>query len=337
MACWDDRAEECLEVRLKRNARSLFWRKIQIQNSGWQKISIPFYQFARKNGPLWKDIRGFALYARDEGTFFIDQIQVSAQKTTDIGKIEPDDLLCQRAFLEEKNVHLFKNDYFRIVTNTDIDGKKLLERCADLYHKFKTRLSLSTELEIPLTLVIFQQRERYIEFCGDTSQRIYGLNLSPTTTDGRTIFDYCVSCYSEQFREDRPVYFHELTHQLVSKYLGFDVDQYWIQEGLATLFQLEMMKEDPQIRQAASKMTLLKNRVSLQHLDVKYLPETKEYFQMMTLIEFLMKGEYASEWTLFLKSFSTGASLEEAIKEVLNIEVKQFEIKWLEFCRSEYS
>lgn len=327
-----------LEIHLKTSAQKVFWRKIELEpNTYWQEIQVPLYRFARKNGPYWKNIQALVFYAHHEGEFQLAKLQLLPASAGHCGLIEPSEMLVARTtFGTPDAAKTFHSKHFRLITDAPLEGEKILQHFEELLTSFQKTFSLSEAPELPLTFVIFQEKENYLQFCSKTVQDVYGLKLSPTLSDGRTFFDYCASSYSEHLKENRPVYIHEMTHQLISKYLGFDVDQYWIQEGIASLFQRDFFKEPTSLNTAIQKMVSQKAWKPLQKLDARYLPPTSEYLQMLTLVEFLLKGEFSAKWPMLRTCFQEGQSLKTAVEKVLALDLLQFEQKWLSFCLAYY-
>jgi hypothetical protein len=319
------------EVQAQLESGARFWRKIAVVGAGWHSIVVPLYQFRRTGAPRWTRVDRFAVSARQAGKCRIDAIELVAAAEGEDPLVEPDAELIRRAFPGIAAPRLYRNARFRVACGFEIDGERLVRRLDELEVRFRRRLGLAEEAGPPATLVIFREAEDYRKFAESTARDVYAASLGPVTADGYTFLDYSISSWSDAHKEDRPVYVHEVCHQLISRRLRIEEEQKWVQEGFAAWMQMEMLSEEERAQAAGGirRLAARSNRVPLGALDARFVPKTPQYLQFVSLVAFLAA---APEWPKALAAIQRGASLREVVEGPLETDLQTFERRWLAFC-----
>ncbi|HLG42754.1 MAG TPA: hypothetical protein VI643_05265, partial [Planctomycetota bacterium] len=320
------------EVQAQVQFPSRFWRKVTVEGKGWHTVTLPLYQFRRTSAPVWSDIAWLVFNTRQPGTYRVDEIKLLPAKEGQSPFVEPDADLLKRAFPAADKPGLYKNERFRIASEFEIDGAKLLKRLDDLWERFRARLGVAGPFGSPATLVIFRDAKPYQDFCAATARDLFAASLGSVTADGYTFYEYSASSWSDTWKEERPVYFHEVCHQLISRHLRLEDDQKWFQEGFAALFQMQMYPEKERADAAAwvRRLPESQNRIALESLDARFAPKTSQYVQCLALVDYLASGK---DWPQTLAALQQSKSLKEAVESVLKTDLGSFEQAWLEFCR----
>ena len=171
-----------------------------------------------------------------------------------------------------------------------------------------------------------------------TARDVYGAetNARAITSDGYTFFEYSFCSYNAERGERRPVFFHEVTHQLVTRAFGLRGAHgaTWVEEGLCYFLQNEYLPQEDLPGQVG-EMLANRRRPKLSEFEAS-IQTSLVNLQALTLLAFLVKGRHADKLGDVLPALSKEASLPKAVAGVLKIPLADFESEWLEWVRETY-
>jgi hypothetical protein len=333
-----DEKDRTLEVELKpKEGPGRFWRKVGLKAQTWQAVELATWQFRADGTPAWSDLGSLRLVLRDgPAALFIDHLRLLKG---DASAQEPAEALSNRAFGAQDGVAQKTTKNFRVFTNAPLDLDKLSTHLDEFLKLFQKTMGLRVgDLERPVTLVIHKTRAAYVEFAVRTARDVYGAeaNARSINSDGYTFFDYSFCSYHAERGEKRPVFFHEVTHQLVTRSFGLRgaAGATWVEEGLCYFLQNEFLPQEDLAGQVG-EMLANRRRPKLTEFEAS-IQTGLVNLQALTLVAFLVKGKHSGKLGDLLPALSKEASLPKAVDAVLKIPLADFESEWLEWCRENY-
>ena len=161
----------------------------------------------------------------------------------------------------------------------------------------------------------------------------------PPDSGGYHVLGIAASYWDEAHGTLRPVYTHEFVHSAVT-YLGLQGSSGsdWFQEGIANLFQvrthpqpglsaiIEQGLDDPSYRNSLSGLC---SGVGI---------TMNRYWQALSVVDYLLRGEDVSEHfdDLLARIEQTGSvDLREHLEPVYGMDFETFEAGWMAFAREE--
>jgi hypothetical protein len=333
-----------IEVQLiESDGKTRFWRRVDLAGSGWQEVRLPLRWFRWADGrvPQWDKIERFQFWFREESHLTIDSISARDDSAELSADLTIDDLQ-PIAFPDAapSKVRTVRTD--EAVLTTDAAG---LETEALSVHLLGVATEIRKELPFlpqprsPPFFIVFAAPAEYREFQSRLARQFGGTG-QPPTTDGYTFHGIATSSWDAKQGSLRPVYTHEFTHAFLSRSVLLpDGSGDWVQEGLASLFQLRF---HPQagfakiVQQGTANAT---HRMPLKDLcNGKRIPMNR-YWQAATVWQmFLTTKKFESHVPKLFDAFHSNRStdLGPAIDPLLRTTWEDLEREWLDFCRVNY-
>lgn len=277
------------------DGRSRFWRKVTLDQPGWQRVALPL-RFFRTTGarlPEWSRVRHFALFARQAVTMDIDV--VSIERADGCG---PD--ICLRELRDVAfpaaatgAVRLVRDAEYAVMTDAaELDLPIVQAVLVHLTGELRRLFPFLSPPARPPVLIVFANRDEYRKFPGRIAERMGSVAREPNT-DGYTIVGVATSYYDPQKGSLRPVYFHEFTHAWLSQAGGLACEGHWLHEAVANHMQLQLFPQsnfDELVRQSFMAGTAR----PLQELCSDRPVQTSDYWQLVTVFRMLTsKTPYA--------------------------------------------
>jgi hypothetical protein len=338
--CAEERVVDVIVAPEKGPAR--FWRKIVIPAGDWHRVEIALYQFRSDDVPTWSDVARLEISAREgSATIHLDDLRLLRKKEGEIPQVEPDEAVIARAFgPEPKEVLTKKTANFRLYTNAPLDVEKVGKALEEFYQLFRKTFALGeANLDYPATLVIHKTRPDYVRFASRTALEVYAgvTDEKNIRSDGYTFENYSTSFYLEKFGDRRPVFYHEVCHQLVTRCLKLKGPRgaSWAEEGLCYFMQNEFIKQDG-LHDQVQSMISNPRRTALDKFTVSLSPTGVINLQSMMIVAYAVKGSPKESAPAFLSALRDGVRLQKAVEEGLKLSMADFEKGWEEFCKEAY-
>ncbi|HEY1065840.1 MAG TPA: hypothetical protein VGE52_07015 [Pirellulales bacterium] len=317
-----------------------FWRKIELSHNGWKKIraELPFFRSSENRLPRWSRIERVVLWFRDGVELLIDDLAVV--KTNSGGAtLQPDDL-ARLAFPGSTSdaVQTVTHDGVVVVTDRPrTDAEAVLEKLVAVQKRVATDLPFLDAPAFPVPLLIFNKHENYGAFIPRLAAE-FASEAGVPTSDGFTALGIASSSWSPELKTERPVYVHEFIHALLSSRLDLPNHGEWLQEGLASHYQLQFIKQADFNKLVAGQLS-----------DGRYKPlETltngeaialSDYWQAATLCEMLLNDEkYRAKFPALVSAFRRDGStdLRPLVEKELGVDFKTLLNDWRNFCEKTY-
>ncbi len=318
-----------------------YWRRAVIKPGAWQTVELKFHQFRTEGVPDWRGIVRLSIELRGEaGKLAISPVELRGHTGILPSFLEPDEAIVARLSGDGRSVDVRHVANFRIISNAPLDLDKLGAHLGEFLSLFQKSLG---QKEGPLrqaaTLVITPTRDEYVRFVVRTARDVYGADASEDSikADGYTFEQFSVTSFREKLGEKRPVFFHEVCHQLVTRELGLRGEQgaTWAEEGLCYFFQYE---HQPSTESDASVRSVLeKRRAPLSTFTHGYKPSGAANTQSMALMAYFVKGPVRDQWQNVVAALRERSDLKHVVETVLKTSLDEFEAEWLKWCRERYA
>lgn len=309
---------------------------------GWVKKEWPLSVWRWSNRKIgdWSEGRSVVLNIEvGEGEFRIDDVRLVPGERGKLSAMPEPDWVAKIAFPGEfRSIH--KESVF-IATDdledlSDEDLKSISERVEPIRKWVRATFEKAlrpTGSDAPVSLIIFKDADGFKSFY-DRLGEAWNVSIGAPGAGGYTVQDIAASTYSSRYGADRPVYFHELIHAVVSRELRLLPGQMahsWLQEGIANYLQLcvypQSIGRDMIVRNFSQRITkrsffrplreLLTGRIS-----------TRNYLQLATLTAFLVQEH--PEWLdKIALGISSGRDLGKVLEEDLETDFEELQEKWL--------
>jgi hypothetical protein len=328
---------------IESDGKTRFWRRVDLAGSGWQEVRVPLRWFRWADGrvPQWDKIERFQFWFREESHLSIDSVAArddSAELSADLTVAD----FVPIAFPNEspKKVKTVRTDEAVLVTNAiELDTEELSVHLLGVATEIRKELPFLPQPRSPPFVIVFATPVEYREFHVRLAKQFGGTG-QPPTSDGYTFHSIATSSWDMKQGSLRPVYTHEFTHALLSRAaLLPDGAGDWVQEGLASLFQLRFHPQDgfPKIvQQGAAYAT---HRMPLKELCNGNRIPTNRYWQAATVWQmFLTTEKYEGHLPKLFEAFQSNRStdLGLAIDSVLGTTWEDLDREWQDFCRATY-
>ncbi len=318
-----------------------YWRRVAIQPGAWQTIELKFHQFRTEGVPDWRSIARLSIELRGEaGKLALSPVEVRNHTGILPPFLEPDEAIVARLSGDGRSVDVRHVANFRIISNAPLDLDRLGAHLGEFLSLFRKTLGLKEEpLRQAATLVITPTRDEYVRFVVRTARDVYGADADEDSikADGYTFEQYSVTSFREKLGEKRPVFFHEVCHQLVTRELGLRGEQgaTWVEEGLCYFFQYE---HQPSAESDASVRSVLeKRRAPLSTFAHGYKPSGAANSQSLALMAYFVKGPARDRWQNIVAALRERSDLKHVVETVLKTSLEEFEADWLRWCRERYA
>jgi hypothetical protein len=233
-----------------KDRRAWFWRKVAVEQPGWQTIDVPLRYCRHSSGAHldWSEARRYAFYFRQPGNVSLDGIEFVPSTAAspaylsaeEIGKIGFSD-----------TPRIYRNQHFAVITDQEaLNGPQLLGQFEKLYERLYQDFPKLSPPKSPVPCLIFSTEEEFRAFWPRLAER-FGSEMSPVKADGFTALGIAGSFYRPSAGSVRPVYIQEACHALLARVWGVANQGEWLHEGLANYYQLQWSGQD--INQLTSK------------------------------------------------------------------------------------
>jgi hypothetical protein len=225
----------------ERDRRAAFWRKLEVTEPGWQKVSMPLAWFRWETGraPRWNAVSNFVLRTRGPAEFSIDQIDFIDKDPKAGSEYRPEEL-SEFAFGPGNSAARSRiTDAFWLITDSpDLDLEALGKHLEGVLENARKELHLDGKPNRPARLVIFNQEDDYRGFVPRFAEKL-GAGAPNPKSDGYHVQGIALSYWKPELGTLRPVFTHEFMHSVLSNYMLIDSSHAdWWQEGLASTYQL---------------------------------------------------------------------------------------------------
>ena len=331
---------------LEPDRKGFFWRKCTFSGAGWQRIELPlrWFRWEDRRLPRWSEVAHFGIRGDAGVDIWLDGFEL-VDDDPDLGSVIPLEELAELAFPGEAA------DSARVVVDDRawlLSGAPGLD--AERLHAHLTGVRDEIESAIPRwrrgdaqaapvpCLLVFETQEDYRAFFERLGERMRG-TVIPPDSGGYHVLGIAASYWDEAQGTLRPVYTHEFVHSAATN-LGLQGSSGsdWFQEGIANLFQIrthpqaglseiiEQGLDDPSYR---SSLSGLCSGVGI---------TMNRYWQALSVVDYLIRGEDVSEHfdDLLARIGQTGSvDLREHLEPVYGMDFETFEAGWMAFAREE--
>lgn len=340
----EDRESRIDVIAMEPDRKAIFWRKCTFSGKGWQRVEMPlrWFRWEERRVPRWSEVAHFGIRGGGGLEFWIDGFEL----------VDADPDAGSRVSLEEFTALAFPGeaaDAARIRTNDDawvlseapeLDVEKLHQHLVAVRRRIEEdvprwKRAPAADYRIP-KLVVFKDVEGYRAFFERLGDRMLG-TVVPPSSGGYHVLGVAVSYWDPEQGTLRPVYTHEFVHSFVS-YLGLQGSSGsdWFQEGIATLYQLRANPQDGLSEVIREGLENEGYRNSLSGLCSGVGLPLNRYWQAMSVVDYLMRGEGIAEKfdNLLARMEETGSvDLREHLEPVYGIGFEELETGWMAFAR----
>jgi|GEM_PF-2419174 len=316
----------------------------------WTRMDfpLPLWRWGNLVGD-WSEVRSFSLDVETgDGELCLDDLKLTLGKRGEKSALPPDDWLISIAFPEKSRVLL--SNGFLLATDaveqvSEEDFKNLLEKLRpirDWVRAIFKKASRPFGGDYPVSLLIFRQQSDFETFYKRLGL-IWRATINPPKAGGYTVNDISASTYNEKLGINRPVFFHEVVHAVVTREIrtppGYPRYS-WLQEGIANYLQLclhpESLKREDLIKNflvpiSKEGKTFFK---PLEQLLTKPI-SMSNYAQLATLIGFLVEKhpDYLDSIALNL---ADGKEIADILKE-LGTSFDKLEEEWFSWGKKTFA
>lgn len=326
----------------ERSSSARFRRAVELKAGDWRRIQVPLWQFRSEGTPSWGSVSllGFDLRG-GKGTVWLDGLRLATHQGDLPPFLEPADSIRARAF-DRNKCYGAETRNFRVYADPcmEMDVQEVGTRLEAFLPRFQETMGLAKgDLPYPATLVIRSTREAYVDFVVETAGHVYNAVAAPSgiVSDGFTFEQYSCTYDDPKQGAARPVFYHEVCHQLVVRCLGLRGPRgaTWAEEGICYLMQNEYL---PQANLAETVKTLLANpkRPPLASLDDTTKTTGAVDLTGMLVMGFVAKGAHREKLPQFIAALRRGASMTRGVEEGLGMKLADFEAEWLAWCAETY-
>ncbi len=315
-----------------------FKRRLDVKGGEWQAVEASLYQFRSIGVPHWSAIEKFEITLRDRAaTLRLADLRLIRKKPGEIPEIEPEETLVARVFGPDAKIVRKTTPNFRVYADAPLDGEKLGAALEEFYALVQKTFGLAGTLDYPATLIIAKTRPAYVTAASRTARDVYYgvLDEKSIKAGGYTFENYSFTSYSESHAERRPVFFHEVLHQIVNRIfkLKGPAGATWIEEGICYFLQNEFIRQEDLSKHVGM---MLQSPTPLDKFAAGMSLAGSVNLQSMTLAAFLSKGKYKDQRAAAFEALRDGASLKKAVEAALKVPLSDFEVEWKAFCAREY-
>ena len=340
-------APSTVEVRFyEADGGAWFWRKVVLDQPGWTQVEVPFKwtRWSPARIPRWGKVNRLGIFFRDAADVFVDSFALADEPPpngpAEKPVLNPHDvatLAFGAAAADPDKVRIGRAAEMAVITDVrDCESEKLLQHLGNMAAAVKADLPFAAAAASPITLVVFAVEDQYKEFPVKLAERL-GAQAAPTTASGYTVQGIATSSWDPRHGTLRPVFAHEFVHALLSATLDLDNKGEWLQEGLASHYQLRF---HPQANFRALVIDGLKgadpgvlkqvcsgNRIPLHH-----------YWIAGTLCRMLIEDpDLAAKLPAVVAAIrKSGSTAMEPLLPVLGLSWQELDEKWRAFCQEKY-
>lgn len=316
---------------LSKDGRTKFFRKVELSHTGWKKFELPLKYFAWGSAtvPRWAGVGRVGIWMRDAGDLLVDGIGIETSADPRAAELRAADLE-SLAFPAAAPGAIRRVDTPTRLVLTDASKFDL-----DAYQKHLDAVEAALTADLPFlapmsvrpTLIVFQEEASYRRFAPKLAGLFMQVAREPRA-DGFTARGIATSSWKGD--APRPVFTHEFVHSWLSVRADLDNRGEWLQEGLASRYQLRFHPQDlkPAITAALQDVKL---RSPLSELANGRPIPMNRYWQAATLTGYFLETESLRPKlpALFQAIQAAGdTNLEPHLKPVLELDWPTLETQW---------
>lgn len=331
--------------------RVIFQRRALPKASGeWARIVLPLQDWRWGNQFVgdWSEVRKLALQVEsDTGTFALDELRIEPGTRGAASAVPDQAWYLDLAFGDRPYRQVSKGD---VLVATDATGKlseqdlaAIRARLARIRKWVRRAFGDACRPVLkgqPVVLLIFADKPHYSGFFEALAQR-WLATIRPTHAGGYTVQDICASTYGPAHGSDRPVWFHEGVHCMVTRELRLltgVAEHAWMHEGLANYLQLCVYPESMDrshyvrnFREGVGQKTFFRPLRQVMTERVS----GKRYAQVASLVAFLL--EEHPDW---LRALASGLADGKPVGQILKAcgtDFDKLQADWLAWGRKHFA
>lgn len=217
-----------------------YWRKVVLDQVGWQAIELPLCWFSPAGGrlPRWDRVATFGIYFRSAGEVLVDGISLLPGPGP---FVHPERDLRALAFETAEGVTLITKEHCWLLSNVVGRGQELqalADELAELQRRVLRDLALPDPLE-PAGIIVFAEDAQYRRFAPRLAEQL-GRKAGAPRGDGFTVLGIATTSADGELGLRRPVVVHEFVHSVLEKSACLAAVPDWFQEGVAAFYQQEL-------------------------------------------------------------------------------------------------
>lgn len=330
-------------------SRVIFQRRVLPETSGeWDRIHLPLLLWRWGNDFVgdWSEVRKLVLQVEfDTGTFCLDELRIEPAPRRS-GVPGPEWYLADLAFGRGSR-QVLVTDGVMVATDAAELSEDDLRDIADRLIRIRMwvrRVFGDACRPIrpgrPTALLIFSREADYRGFFESLGER-WLATIRPPDSDGYTVQDISGSTYSEEHGADRPVWFHEGVHCMVTRELRLltSVPEHsWLHEGLANYLQLCVYPESMDRRHYVRSFRAGVGEETLFRPLSDVMTErasSGRYAQVAGLVAFLLEDH--PDWVRALATGLAEGTPVEDILEQCGTDFDELQREWLAWGREHFS
>ena len=320
---------------VEKDKRAIFWRKVEFDHEGWKNFELPMEWFRWNHGraPVWENVDSIGIRGSRGLDFQIDGIEV-ADLVADHGPNLSVDSLAKAILPESKTLRTrdeggvwLITDYEELDIDTLHDHLKVVKKqVLTWFPQWKEK-----ENARPPVLVVAKDRKEYLRIFKRLGDQ-YIATVTPPTASGCHLQGIGASFFDPKWGTKRPVFTHEFTHSIAGSMgrINFSGTG-WFQEGLANYTQTRFHPQQGLHKLIRTGMENPEARGDLAKLTTTGRVQLHRYWQVMTLVDFLlndpeMKTKLPDLISRFDSTGNTGLGLH--IEPVYEMDFDQLKAKW---------
>ncbi|QDU85832.1 hypothetical protein Pla163_29730 [Planctomycetes bacterium Pla163] len=340
---------QVLERPVEGRGRARFWRRIDLDHSGWQhfRFDLAHLAWEQTRIPRWDRVQHVGIHLRDADDLWIDELRVH-DDPDGAGPYLAADEVARIAFgergsevgdAEQSPVRMLARDGIELFTDAaDLDLERLFARLVDAAALLDPLLPEGGDERRAPRLVVFADDAGYRAFAPRLAE-VFGRGADAPSSGGYTLLAIAHGAWDDGYGSDRPTFVHEFVHSYLSCRALLPNRTEWLQEGLATHVQMHMHPQaglDELVTNAAAKIadtTLLEEVTSGERIGAH------RYWLAMTLVETLMEHErYADRFPALIEAAREAGStaLGPLLEDVYGSSYDELLVEWRAWCEGAY-
>jgi len=272
---------------LEDDGRAKFWWRVDLTDTNDTAVIISL-RFMRRDGsrsPRWDNVRHLGIWFRNSGTFFFDDFVFRSQAGT-TAELGADELA--RIAFHSASVRSVKKPEMVVLTDSpELELPKLEAHLDKFIEQARRDLPFLGAPSAPAMLLVFASKSDYEEFTPRFA-KLLNSTAAPPKVNGYTIQAISTSYWEPEKGTLRPVYLHEFTHSWFERVAALPNGGGWLQEGLASHYQLLFHPQEDFAEIVRRGLADPKRRLPLRELcSGKPIPMNR-YWQALTVVRMML-------------------------------------------------
>ena len=326
---------------LEQSGLSRFWHRVRVPPDGlWHDGEAALHWFSRmyRVMPRWEWVRYMGVVIRTPGSVDIERIGVvDAPDRTRVLKSAD---LQAIAFPDAGDSirQIVGTEYLVLTDAPEVSLPEVKAKAETLMKWLREDLAFLPRVEERAPLLLFRGEEAYRGFPAQWAKHTGG-KLHEAGLSGFTLNGLAAAYVDPEFSRIRQVWFHELVHAWIGRTGRLADDGSWLQEGLASYYQLRLFPWARIDREVRAGLQDEKNRTPLGVLCNGEELQFEQYWQAATVVRMLVEEE---PWrsrlpTLFKEVWKRDTTdLRVLLRPVYGVSGTEFGRAWKAFCEKTY-